>query len=168
MFEYLVFLLLLLLTINFVNPYQQWQSIYHKITQDDQFSGFNEMIKPNRIAVLNLLYSSVTIFVPDNGAIHDFSGEFTNELVLYHFGIEPRTLKLLATNNSLETVNVENPPLWITVAGGYYYVNNAKIIDYRSNYVSKSKGDLSKNQVKKNQSQCSVLRAISFFFFVTM
>lgn len=148
MFGHLVILLLFIVIINCVNSYQQWQSIYHKVTQDDQFSGFNEMIKPNRIAVLNLLYSSVTIFVPDNDAIHGFSGEFTNELVLYHFGIEPRTLKLLASNNSLETVHVENPPLWITLSGGYY-VNNAKIIDYRSNSVSKSKGDLSKNQVIK-------------------
>jgi hypothetical protein len=56
----------------------------------------------------------------------------------------------MTLNGSLESGHVDNPPLWVTVSNGYY-VNNAKIIEGKSNYVGKCKRNRTMNQVRSTR-----------------
>lgn len=139
---------ILLLLSPLTNSYQTWKTIYDKITQEDEFSGYKTMVASNRVSSLNLLYSGVTVFVPTNQAIHSYDGFFSDELVQYHMGTQPYTLKDLNLNHSLHSAHESNPPLWVSVTPDGYYINNAKILEKQSNYVAKAKRNQNLNQVR--------------------
>ncbi|EFA05558.1 fasciclin-1 [Tribolium castaneum] len=139
--------ILLILSPNFVHCYQQWTTIYDKITQEEEFSGYKTMIRNDKASSLNLLYSGVTVFVPTNDAIRTYTGFFRDAVVLYHMGTQPYTLKQLRLNNTVQSAHGDNPPLWVSVTPDGYYINNAKILEKRSNYMAKCKRNENLNQV---------------------
>lgn len=106
------------------------------------------MVRSNRGAKLNLRYEPLTVFVPENKAFDRYDGDTYSDLAFYHLSFEVKTLKLLETTNVMSSVNLDNPPLWITTVNEEIYVNNAKVIQDKSNYVSKSvSGDMGQHQV---------------------
>jgi uncharacterized surface protein with fasciclin (FAS1) repeats len=129
-----------------VHSYHHRGTVYDRVDQEAEFSGFKTMMRGSRIVTLNLLYRGVTVFVPENDAVDRYDGSFSEELVLYHLASGAHTLRLMTLNGSLESGHVDNPPLWVTVSNGYY-VNNAKIIEGKSNYVGKCKRNRTMNQV---------------------
>lgn len=81
-----------------------------------------------------------------NGSI--FSAKYRSDLIFYHMSYEYKTLDLLNKTNSLSSVILENPPLWISRRDRDIFINNAKIIPEKSNYITRSRtGDSGKEQV---------------------
>lgn len=107
------------------------------------------MVKVNRLSKQYLNYNELTVFVPNNEAFRKYRGEILEDLALYHMTFEMKSLQALnSTTNSLNTVNEEFPPLWITRKGGNIFVNNAQIVQRQSNYLSRIGYDkLGKQQV---------------------
>lgn len=122
------------------------------IQQDLELSGFNSLVKSNRLAQQYLNYNELTVFVPDNEAFRKYKGEIIEDMVLYHMTFEMKSLQNLnTTTNSLTTVHQAYPPLWISRSRGEIYVNNAKIIQSQSNLSSRIKHEeFGKQQVKMN------------------
>lgn len=96
------------------------------------------MVWSNRGAKLNLHYEPITVFVPQNEAFDQYEGDTDSDLAFYHMSFEVKTLELLETTNVLYSAKLNNPPLWITKVNDDIYVNSAKILQDRSNYVSRS------------------------------
>ncbi|XP_074030128.1 fasciclin-1 isoform X1 [Leptinotarsa decemlineata] len=127
---------------------QRYKTVYQKIQQEPSFTGFRDLIRNNRVAKLNLHYEQLTVFVPVNEAFRNLDEDINSDVAFYHMSFEIKTLAILNRTNSIETVVLENPPLWVTRAGNEIYVNNAKIILENSNYIARSRdGNMGKQQV---------------------
>ncbi|KAG5864881.1 hypothetical protein JTB14_021708 [Gonioctena quinquepunctata] len=119
-----------------------------KIQQEPPYSGFSALIRNNRVAKLNLHYEQLTVFVPENKVFRDLDEDTNSDIAFYHMSFEIKTLSMLNRTNSIDSVLLENPPLWITRTADDIYVNNAKIIQDKSNYIARSRnGDMGKQQV---------------------
>ncbi|KAJ8980372.1 hypothetical protein NQ317_009366 [Molorchus minor] len=130
---------------------QSQRTIYQKIQQENSFSGFSSLIRSNRVAKLNLHFESVTVFVPENRALKRYIKEhedLSSDIGFYHMSFEPKTLDKLRTTHFMRSSKLENPPLWITNIGQDIYVNNARIIQDKSDYIAvRRSNDLEKTQV---------------------
>ncbi|CAG9815140.1 unnamed protein product [Phaedon cochleariae] len=141
-------ILCLFLVINHHVSCQRSKTVYQKIQQEPQFAEFNALVRSNRVARLNLHFEQLTVFVPENRAFRDLQGDLNSNLAFYHMSFDVYPLDSLGKKNSLSSVNLENPPLWITRVDEDVYVNNAKILQDKSNYVSRSRdGYMGKQQV---------------------
>ncbi|XP_018567440.1 fasciclin-1-like [Anoplophora glabripennis] len=127
---------------------ERFKTIHEKIQGEQEYTSFNDLVRSNRVAKLNLHYEPLTVFVPENRAFDQYEGEIYSDLAFYHMSFEVKTLKLLRTTNALQSANLDNPPLWITKVNDDIYVNSAKILQDKSNYVSRSRsGDMGQQQV---------------------
>ncbi|CAG9834633.1 unnamed protein product [Diabrotica balteata] len=127
---------------------QRYKTIYQKIQQEPIYSKFNQLIHTNRAAKLNLHYEQLTVFVPENWAFRHSEVEYNSDLAFYHMSFEIKSLEMLNRTNSLSTVILENPPLWITHINGELYINNAKVLKNKSDYLARSRnGDMGKQQI---------------------
>ncbi|XP_056640068.1 fasciclin-1-like [Diorhabda sublineata] len=141
------FLLVLLIFSENVDS-QRYRTIYQKIQQEREYAEFKTLIKNNTVALLNLHYDQLTVFVPLNASFKHSKVKYSPNVAFYHMSFEVITLEMLYKINSIPTVILENPPLWITRFAGDIYVNNAKIIQDKSDYSARSRaGDMGKQQV---------------------
>lgn len=120
------------------------------VQQDHELRGFNSIVQMSRLAKQYLNYNEVTVFVPDNEAFRNYQGEILEDMALYHITFEMKSLQALnTTTNRLTLVLEEFPPLWITRSRGEIYVNNAKVIQGQSNYLSRIRHqEFGKQQVR--------------------
>ncbi|KAJ8916570.1 hypothetical protein NQ315_000214 [Exocentrus adspersus] len=119
-----------------------------KLQHEPDHSGFAALVRNNKVARLHLSYEPLTVFAPETSAFDAYSSDLYADLAYYHMSFEVRRLHQLRTANALITVNLDNPPLWITVVGDDVYVNNAKVLRHRSDYVAKTRdGDTGHQQV---------------------
>ncbi|XP_012283312.1 fasciclin-1 isoform X2 [Orussus abietinus] len=109
-----------------------------RIREDSDLSQFYQLLEASHVANTSLNYRQVTIFAPTNLAFQKYNRS-TDDIVLYHM-----TNLALTTDQLGDSVSSElegNPPLWITKKRGPYgeeevYINNAKILNSRSNFKS--------------------------------
>nr|CAD7432009.1 unnamed protein product [Timema monikensis] len=100
---------------------------------------FYSLLENSPEANTTLWYRQVTLFVPTNQAFQKRPPNKERvDSVLYHMTNLARTLEELQAGMSVLSELDGNPPLWITRRPGQYrddiYVNNARIIQERSNY----------------------------------
>ncbi|XP_076766387.1 fasciclin 1 Fas1 domain-containing isoform X2 [Xylocopa sonorina] len=109
-----------------------------KIRDDSDLSQFYQLLEASHVANTTLTYRHVTVFAPTNRAFQKYNGT-TKNLVLYHMSNFPKTIENLGDSISSELEG--NPPLWVTrkpsTHGEDVYINNAKILQERSNFQSK-------------------------------
>ncbi|CAG9770002.1 unnamed protein product [Ceutorhynchus assimilis] len=124
------------------------RSIYNKIKQEDEFQGFVGLIQHNRDATMDLIRHELTIFVPTNSAFENYPYPLHSDLAFYHMANESRTLKDLKTIQNISTIEDNFPKLWITKTDEGVFINNAKIIEFRSDYPGRTRnGNDGKDQM---------------------
>lgn len=110
--------------------------VEHKIRDDPDLSEFYSLLENSAIANNTLQYRQVTLFAPINLAFQKYTGS-KDDLILYHMTNLAKRLKDLDgyVSSELEA----NPPIWITRIKErnreVLYVNNARILQERSDYV---------------------------------
>ncbi|CAH1165815.1 unnamed protein product [Phyllotreta striolata] len=115
-------------------------TLTEKIQQDPAYAEFSsKILSNNKAAILKLHYEQLTVFVPENSAFPT-GASYAPHLIFYHtcYGYKP--LGVLNTTQRLRTARPGNPPLWVTRRGEDIYINNARIIQDKSNYVSRTIG----------------------------
>lgn len=142
-------IILLLITSVKVSPIKstKWKSIYQYITQEEEFSSFNDLVNKNRPIKSDLNYAALTAFVPENRAFENYNGYFESNLAFYHLSYEVKTLPQLKGSAFLQPIKEEYPPIWITKTDSEIYVNNARILQDRSKYLKLIGGDSPKFQI---------------------
>lgn len=99
------------------------------------------MLLANNVANFTLQNRQVTLFVPTNSAFQRYHGS-TNDLILYHMTNLAKTVDQFGTSMSSELEG--NPPLWVSLKKDTHmdqvYINNARVLLNRSNYVAMNKG----------------------------
>lgn len=115
------------------------QTVEQKIRDDPELSEFYSLLENSVVANTTLQFRQVTLFAPTNLAFQKYKGS-KDDLILYHMTNLAHPLDKLGIPNPSVLSQLEgNPPIWITRNKGQYrediYVNNAKIIQERSNYI---------------------------------
>lgn len=112
------------------------QTVEQKIRDDPDLSEFYSLLENSAIANNTLQYRQVTLFAPTNLAFQKYTGS-KDDLILYHMTNLAKPLNQLDGYVSSELEG--NPPIWITRNKLSYrdvlYVNNARILQDRSNYI---------------------------------
>ncbi|XP_063216884.1 fasciclin-1 isoform X2 [Bacillus rossius redtenbacheri] len=112
-------------------------TVEQKIRDDSDLSQFYSLLENSPEANLTLWFRQVTVFVPTNQAFQKRPVKDRADSVLYHMTNLALTLDELQSSVFSELEG--NPPLWITKRRGQHrddiYVNNARVIPERSNYV---------------------------------
>lgn len=112
-------------------------TLHQKLRDDADLSEFYSLLDRNEIANATLSFRSCTVFAPLNSAFQKFSGPTDNNLVLYHMTNSAQTLTQIGGSVSSELEG--NPPLWVTkTESGDVFINNAKVVQQRSNFVHTS------------------------------
>lgn len=143
------------------------KTLYEQIVENNQYANFSDLIKTNREAKVNLIYADLTVFIPENEAFNKHNDLFHSSLAFYHMAFEMYKLNKLWNMKSIQTVNPENPPLWITQWDDGIYINNAKILTQKSDIIGRSKKDPPKNQVNFIKKNAKLLwKNYNFRFFM--
>ncbi|XP_046393705.1 fasciclin-1 isoform X3 [Ischnura elegans] len=124
------------------------KTVDQKLREESTLSTFSNLIHNNLIANHTFEVRQATIFAPTNDAFDRYPKDIEGNVVLYHMTNLAQTLDQL--KDSLSSELDGNPPLWVTRQKSPdgkedIYINNAKIIRDRSNYLAKNTH--SKNQV---------------------
>ncbi|XP_026477303.1 fasciclin-1 [Ctenocephalides felis] len=116
-------------------------SVEEKIRDDSDLSQFYALLESNTFMNHTIGYRKMTLFAPTNVAFQRYRGPLNNSLVTYHATNVARVLDELP--NSVLSESDGNPPLWVTRKRGTHsdelYINNAKILKRRSDYVAPTK-----------------------------
>ncbi|XP_023702117.1 fasciclin-1 isoform X3 [Cryptotermes secundus] len=112
------------------------QTVEQRIRDDPDLSEFYSLLENSAVANITLQFRQVTLFAPTNFAFQTYTGS-KDDLILYHMTNLAKPLDQLEGSVSSELDG--NPPIWVTRIKGPYrdnlYVNNAKILQDRSNYI---------------------------------
>ncbi|XP_050302067.1 fasciclin-1-like isoform X2 [Anthonomus grandis grandis] len=128
---------------------QPQRSIYNRITQDEEFKDFADLIHFNGVARVDLLQRELTIFVPikTNVAFQSYKKPLHSDLAFYHMASGVWPLKHLQTTRNISSIKDGLPKLWMTKANDSLFINNAEIIQFRSDYNGQTGNNLVGKQV---------------------
>ncbi|XP_025830655.1 fasciclin-1-like [Agrilus planipennis] len=111
-------------------------TVTSKIGQDPDLSHFYCTIEKNVIITSYLAYSEVTVFAPVNSAFANrTTADDSDDVLFYHFGWHSKNVGEL-NSEFVYTISDKHPPLWITNQERAVFVNNAKIVMGKSNYMA--------------------------------
>ncbi|XP_069675634.1 fasciclin-1 isoform X4 [Periplaneta americana] len=112
------------------------QTVEQKIRDDPDLSEFYSLLENSAVANSTLQFRQVTLFAPTNLAFQKYTGS-KEDLILYHMTNLAKPLDKLESKVLSELEG--NPPIWVTRVKGHHrddiYVNNARVLQDRSNYV---------------------------------
>lgn len=131
--------LFLFLAVSLEGYQRKWVSVFQKISNDPDLSEYAALVQENHKSRLSLHAASVTVFAPINRAVDGFSGNLHSRLSAYHIVKGAKTL--LQLDGRLFPVAEEYPPIWVSKQNEDVFVNNAKVVQERSNYQAKNHKD---------------------------